>query len=306
MRTEHYFFKMYSTLLIIAACILMVTAPTLVHGETIKQTVISFDGPFYGTEECALDICPDRGGNFYLLTVKALYFYNASENRLELIAGNDCNLHKIVANSSMVVALAGNRDIYQLKTDHWEYLTQIPEFIEGIGSYKDYLQPAAGKITLSEDRFFFFYDDDDGTPFLCSFQLEDEIFAYTGIPFAKTFCAYDWTENALVGVIHEENQDYMAQYDLSTGALTNLFPVEYSGYITYYDIYNKQTVSGDRSGTVLTVESGDHYLLSEIPGTADLYVLSENTFAGIQYHETAWQEVSLYKYDLSSATDFIY
>lgn len=300
------FLKLHRTLLIVAAFILMVAAPTIVHGETDKLTVISYDGPFHGTEECALDICPGQGENFHLLTVEALYLYNANEKRLERMADNDCHLQRITANSSMLVALSETRDVYQLKTDHWEYLTHIPESVDGICAYTGYLAPAAGSIALSEEQFFFFYEDDDGTAFLCSYHLEDASYAYTNIPFITSFCAYNREENALVGVVREGKQDYMAQYDLDTGALSKLLPVEYSGYIECYDAYNNRAISGNRAGIVLTLESGQHYLLKDIPGTADLYVLGSNTLVSIKYHETTSQEVALYRYDLSSATEYSY
>ena len=296
------FLKLRGTLLLTVALVLLAVVPA--QGE--KLTIMSLEGPFHGTEEEALDLCPDQNGNFYLLTVESLFFYDAHENRLESIADNDQRLKKVVTNSGMIAALAEDRAVYRLEKDHWEFVTRIPDAVDGLGAYKGCLEPAAGRIALSEEQLFFFYDDEEGNPFLCAYRWEDGTFAYMGIPFVTNFCAYNGKEHALVGVIRVGNQDWMAQYDLTTDALTALFPVEYPGYIVCYDSFNNRAISGSRSGIILTLESGKHLLMDGIPGTADLHVIDKDTIACVQYMETTAQEVALYRYDLSSATAFQY
>ena len=98
----------------------------------------------------------------------------------------------------------------------------------------------------------------------------------------------------------------MVRYYLSTKVLSKLFQVEYPGYILCYDVYHNSAVSGDRAGIVLTLENEQKYILNDIPGTSVIYVIDNQTLAGIQYIQTERQEVSLYRYDLESTNTFSY
>lgn len=270
-----------------------------------KIDVLSLTGPFHGVEEQALDISPDRSGNFYLLTRECLYFYDARSHALEKLADNDCGLQQIASNHTMIVACSESQDVYRLENNQWAYLTHIPDTVEEMGKHNGYID-RPGKITLSEEELFYFYGDEDANVFLCSYQLSEGTYTYVDIPFLKPWCTYDWQQNALVGIIHEGEKDYMAQYDLGTKTLSKLFPVEYSGYVLCYDVYHHRAISGDRAGIVLTLENEQKYLLQEIPGTSALYVIDQQTLAGIRYIQTERQEVSLYHYDLESAQAFSY
>ena len=292
-------------LFITVILVLLIILPVSGFCATSKNDVISFNGPFYNTEEKALDISPDRSGNFYLLTRECLYFFDARTNALEKITQNSHNLMQIASNSKMIIAISENQDVYRLEKNQWEYLTHIPDSIIGIGMHNGDIE-RTGKITLSEEQLFYFYGDEDANVFLCSYQLSDGTHTYMDIPFLKPWCTYDWKQNALVGVVHEGEKDYMVRYYLSTKGLSKLFQVEYPGYILCYDVYHNSAVSGDRAGIVLTLENEQKYILNDIPGTSVIYVIDNQTLAGIQYIQTERQEVSLYRYDLESTNTFSY